>query len=87
MDEWTYFYAIDASEEDARIRAGRIARHIGDLSREFFEELDSLADLFMFHADGWWELYTARPHWYARLRSGFPGCSERSSRLAGEPPA
>ncbi len=87
VDEWTYFFAIDAPEEEARIRAGRIARHIGDLSREFFEELDGLADLLMFHADGWWEFYAARPNWHDSLRSSFPGMIERSSKRAGEPPA
>jgi hypothetical protein len=86
VDEWTYFFAIDASKEEVRIQAGRIARHIGDLSREFFGELDRLADLFRFHADGWWEFSTARTYWHDRLRSGFPGCTERSSRRAGEPP-
>jgi hypothetical protein len=86
VDEWTYFFAIDAPEEEARIRAGRIARRIGDLSRAFFEDLDGLADLFMFHADGWWEFHAARPHWHDRLRSSLPGCTERSSRRAGEPP-
>jgi hypothetical protein len=61
VDEWTSFFAIDAPEEEARSRASRIARRIGDLSREFFADLDGLADLFMFHADGWWEFYTAHP--------------------------
>jgi hypothetical protein len=75
VDEWTYFFAIDAPEEEARQRAGRIARRIGDLSREFFADLDGLADLFLFHADGWWEFYTARPHWHDRLRNSFPGGS------------
>jgi hypothetical protein len=86
VDEWTYFFAIDAPEEEARSRAGRIARHIGDLSVGFFEGLDGLADLFLFHGDGWWELYTARPDWHQRLRSGLPGCTERSTRRAGKPP-
>src|SRR5690242_3832064 len=42
VDEWTYFFALDVQEEEARTRAGRIARRIGDLSLEFFEGLDGL---------------------------------------------
>jgi hypothetical protein len=86
VDEWTYFFAIDAPEEEACRRAGLIVRHIGDLSGEFLDGLDSLADLFMFHADGWWEFYPTNLNWYHRLRSRLPGCTERSLRRAGEPP-
>ena len=87
VDEWTYFFAIDAPEPEACNRAGRIAKHIGDLSGEFFECLDELADLFMFHVDGWWEFYAVRSEWHERLRTGLPGCIERSWKRAGQPPA
>jgi hypothetical protein len=86
VDEWTYFFAIDAPEAEACRRAGHIARHIGDLPEGFFESLDDFADLFLFHADGWWEFYPTRPDWHQRLRCGLPGCTERESRLAGQPP-
>ena len=73
VDEWTYFFAIDAPEQEVCSRAGRIDEHIGDLSCEFLERLDGLADLFMLHVDGWWELYTVRSDWHDRLLSGLPG--------------
>ena len=86
VDEWTYLFAIDAPEEGVRDRAGRIARHIGDLSAEFFAGLDGLADLFLLHVDGWWELYPTRPEWYRRLQGDLPGAIERSAKWAGQPP-
>jgi hypothetical protein len=86
VDEWTYFFAIDAPEDEVRRRAGHLSRRIGDLSEEFFSRLDVLADLFMFHADGWWEFYATCPDWHGRLQSGLAGCVLRTARRAGEPP-
>jgi hypothetical protein len=90
LDEWTSFYAIEATdEEDARVRAGRIALNdVGDLSAEFFETLDNLVALFMFSPDGWswWEFYSSRPYLYQAIRAAFPAWIERSTKTAGQPP-
>lgn len=83
-DEWTYFFAIEGSEEEVKRRAARIAIWIGNLSAEFFAELDTLADLFLMHVDGWWELYTGRQLWHDILKTRLPDSRERSSRHSGE---
>jgi hypothetical protein len=86
FDEWTYYFAIDAPEQLALTRATALAPHIGDFSEPFLRTLDGLADLFICHADGWWEFYCGRPDWSRRLASAWPGCFERGLGKAGEPP-
>lgn len=87
VDEWSYYWAIDAAEPEALRRATALARHVGDFTEGFLERLSEVADLFVCHADGWWECFTARPDWHRRLREGITGCRERPLTLAGRSPA
>jgi hypothetical protein len=86
VDEWSYYFAIDASETEALARAGVIADHIGDLSEPFLRDLDCVADLFICHAEGWWEFYCGRPDWCDRLVTTWPDCIARPLGRAGTPP-
>jgi hypothetical protein len=86
VDEWSYYFAIEAPEQQALARATALAPHIGDFSKTFLRTLADLADLFICHADGWWEFYCGRPDWSRRLRSAWPDCFERGLGQAGEPP-
>jgi hypothetical protein len=87
VDEWSYYFAIDTPEQQALARATALAPHIGDFSQAFLRTLDHLADLFICHADGWWEFYCGRPDWSCRLRSAWSGCHERGLGEAGKPPS
>jgi hypothetical protein len=71
LDEWSYYFAIDAAEEVALRRASLLAGHIGDLSRGFLRGMDEAADLLICHVDGWWEFFTGRPEWFERLRAAW----------------
>ena len=86
LDEWSYYFAIDAAEDVALGRASLLAGHIGDQSPEFLRRMDEVADLFMCHVDGWWEFYTGRSGWFARLRSAWPECIVRPVQRLGTPP-
>jgi hypothetical protein len=86
VDEWTYFFAMRCREDEVPQRAAWIVRHIGKLTGEFFEHLSRAADLFLFHADGWWELYTHHVGWSRKFRPVFPASYERSWQKAGQPP-
>ncbi len=77
VDEWSHYFAIDAPEAQALARATALASHMGDFSEPFLRNLDSLADLFICHADGWWEFFCRRPDWSRRLLSAWPNCFER----------
>lgn len=85
VDEWSYYFAIDAPEPQACARATALARHMGDFSEPFLRNLDSLADLYICYIDGWWEFYCGRPDWSRRLLSAWPDCLERSLSQAGRP--
>jgi hypothetical protein len=87
LDEWSYFFAIDAPEAQALVQATALVRHIGDLSEEFLRTVDSLCDVFLCHVDGWWEFYCGRPDWCCRLKAAWPGCRERGLGSAGQPPS
>jgi hypothetical protein len=87
VDEWSYYFAIDAPEPQALARATALACHIGDFSEPFLRDLDGLADLFICHIDGWWELYCGRPDWSRRLLSAWPECFERDLSQACRPPS
>jgi hypothetical protein len=87
VDEWSYYFAIDAPEPKGLARATALARHIGDFSEPFLRDLDGLADLFICHIDGWWEFYCGRPDWSRRLRSAWPDCFERDLSQARLPPS
>jgi hypothetical protein len=87
VDEWSYYFAIDAPEQQALIRATALDRHIGDFSEPFLRTFDGLADLFICHANGWWEFYCVRADWSHRLLSAWPDCFERDLRQAGQPPS
>lgn len=86
VDEWSYYFAIDAPEEDALRRATALARHIGDFSLSFLERLDEFADLLVCHVDGWWEFFSGRVEWHERLRAAWPDCRERPLAQASQPP-
>ena len=86
IDEWTYFFAMNCREEDLARRAEWIVRRIGKMDAEFFGGLGGVADLFLFHADGWWEFYAPQAAWRVKLAAAFPTGVERSWREAGEPP-
>ena len=85
VDEWSYFFAIDAEEMTALERANHLAK-CEWLSEGFLCRLDSLADLLMCHGDGWWEFYTGRSEWHRRLLAAWPESAERPLRHAGTPP-
>jgi len=87
VDECSYYFAIDAPERQAILRATALAGHIGDFSMSFLRDLDGLADLLICHVDGWWEFYCGRPDWYDRLRSAWPDINERALGEAGTPPS
>jgi hypothetical protein len=86
VDEWSYYFAIDTAEEEAFERVWKLAPRVGDLSEAFLEHLDELADLFIMHVDGWWEMYSGRPDWIRRLRDAWPDLQERPLCLAGVSP-
>jgi hypothetical protein len=86
LDEWSYYFAIDAPEDIALRRAGLLAGHVGDLGKDFLRGLDVAADLFICQVDGWWEFYTGRPAWFDRLLSAWPDCGIRPLERAGSPP-
>ena len=86
VDEWSYYFALDAPENQALRQAIALARHIGDFSEEFLGELDQVADLFICHADGWWEFYTGKPDWHRQLLAAWPDCVERPLSGAGNVP-
>jgi hypothetical protein len=86
FDEQSYYFAIDAAEDEALSRAGVLERHMGDCSESFLRELDRYGDLLIWHVDGWWEFYTGRPDWRRRLREAWPECYERPLGDAGDPP-
>jgi hypothetical protein len=86
VDEWTYFFAMRCSDEEVPQRAEWVVRHIGKLTGDFFGHLSQVAELFLFHADGWWELYTSDVEWRQRFRDSFPESFERSWQRAGDPP-
>jgi hypothetical protein len=87
VDEWTYFFAMRCREEEVPQRAEWIVRHIGEFTGDFFGLLSSFADLFLFQADGWWELYTSHVEWRRKFRDSHPKSFERSWKQAGEPPS
>jgi hypothetical protein len=86
VDEWSYYFAIDATEPEALRRATALAGHIGDFSELFMRSLPDYADLFVCHVDGWWELYTGRADWYARLMAAWPECRARPLEHASRHP-
>src|SRR5262245_55923881 len=86
IDEWSYYFAIDSPQDIAARRATLLAKHIGDLTEPFLRDLDKAADLFFMHVDGWWEFYTARPDWLARLRAAWPDAVLHPLNRAGNPP-
>jgi hypothetical protein len=86
VDEWSYYFAIDATEDGAFERVFKLAPRVGDLSEAFLQQLDTLADLFIMHVDGWWEFYCGRPDWIRRLRAAWPDLKERPLSLAGVSP-
>src|SRR5256885_1079245 len=49
VDEWSYYFAIDAPEDMALRRASLLVGHIGDLTEGFLRRLDGAADLFICH--------------------------------------
>ena len=85
-DEYRYFFVIDAPEELARPRAATLARHVGDFSENFLQDLGGAADLFLCDADGWWEIYCRKPDWVARLRADWPELRERPLGSGGKAP-
>jgi hypothetical protein len=86
LDEWSYYFAIDAPETEAYHKAISLDGHIGDFREHFLRGLDVSADLFMSHGDGWWEFFTGRADWHARLRQAWPECRTRPLREAGTAP-
>jgi hypothetical protein len=86
LDEWSYYFAIDAPEDVALRRASLLAWRIGDLSADFLRQLDAAADLFLCHVDGWWEFYTGRKDWLDRLHTAWTDCIVRPVERAGNPP-
>jgi hypothetical protein len=86
LDEWSYYFAIDAPEDVALQRAPLLAEHVGDLGEAILRGLDAAADLFICHVDGWWEFYTGRSEWFDRLRAAWPDCVVRPVARAGRPP-
>jgi hypothetical protein len=86
FDEQSYYYAIDAPEDEALRRAAALGGHIGDLSERFLRDLDRAADLLITHVDRWWEFYCGRADWARRLRAAWPELEERSLDRAFTPP-
>jgi hypothetical protein len=86
VDEWSYFFAIDAPEPQVRFRAEILNRHMGDFSEPFLRRLDEFADLFICHIGGWWEFYCGRADWSRQLRFAWPDSVERALSQAGEAP-
>lgn len=86
VDEWTYLFAICCEESELAARAEWLVPHIGRFGAEFFTGFEAVADLFVMHVDGWWELYTPHPEWHRRLRLAFPESLERSVAELGKPP-
>jgi hypothetical protein len=86
VDEWSYYIAIDRPEDEALKCAERLARHNNYVAEPFLKQLETLWDLFICHADGWWEFYSAREDWYQRLQGAWPEVRERAVREAGTPP-
>jgi hypothetical protein len=86
FDEQSYYFAIDAPEEEALRRAARLEEHIGDFSPAFLSDLAAAADLFIAHIDGWWEFYCPRADWVERLREAWPELKERPLTDAWTPP-
>jgi hypothetical protein len=86
-DEFSYYFAIDAPEEEQALRrATALKGHIGDFSENFLQDLAGAADLFLCDADGWWEMYCGRPDWAARLRAAWPQIRERPLSRGGKAP-
>ncbi|HQR06004.1 MAG TPA: hypothetical protein PLN21_04230 [Gemmatales bacterium] len=85
VDEWSYYYAIHASEHEALQRATALAPH-GAFSMSFLEHLDEYADLFVCHGDGWWEFYTGHGDWFKKLKAWWPDWRERPVSQASKPP-
>lgn len=86
VDECSYYFALDLPDVDALRRAEVLALHIGDFSESFLQQLDTLADLLIFHGDGCWEFYCGRADWYERLRMAWREIRERSLSDAGRAP-
>jgi hypothetical protein len=78
LDEWSYFYAIDSSEDIALQRTAFLQGNIGNLSKDYLKWLEAGADLLIVHGDGWWEFYTPRKSWFERLQAAWPECFLRS---------
>jgi hypothetical protein len=87
VEESTYFFAMLCGEEEVPKRVEWIVQHIGDFTGEFFSRLGQEADLFLFHGDGWWELYTHHLVWQRKSSEAFSKSYKRSSRKAGRSPA
>ena len=85
VDEWSYYYAIHASEHEALQRATALARH-GAFSKSFLEQLDKYADLFVCHGVGWWEFYSGHAEWLNKLKSWWSDCRERPLSQASKSP-
>ena len=87
QDEFSHYLSIDAPEEQALRRATALKGHIGDFSDHFLREhLATIADLFICHADGWWEFYCPRAEWAARFRDAWPEIRRRPLARAGKAP-
>lgn len=86
IDEWSYFFAMKCRKDDVDRRAEWIVPRIGRLGADFFDGLGDVADLFLVHADGWWEFYSPHATWRAKFAAAFPRSVERSWREAGEAP-
>jgi hypothetical protein len=86
LDEWSYYFALDAQEDVALGRAALLAGHVGDLSVGFLRRLDVAADLYICHVDGWWEFYTGRKDWSDCLRAAWTDGIVRPVERAGNPP-
>jgi hypothetical protein len=87
FDEQSYYFAIDAPEDEALRRAAGLNGHIGVFGEPFLRDLDRAADLLIAHVDGWWEFYCGRADWVRRLRAAWPELEERPLGRAFTPPS
>lgn len=85
VDEWTYLFAMQCDETGVPERAEWLRPRLGKFDADFFAGLPAVADLFVIHADGWWEVYTSREDWQCELRVAFPDAFERSVGEVGLP--
>ncbi len=86
IDEWTYLFGMRCDEKSVPERAGWLCSWVGKFDSDFFARLGVVADLFVMHVDGWWEVYTGHDEWQQRLRTAFPQSLKRSSGEVGRPP-